>query len=103
MDTLKNNFDGLEQLIYSEGIKIKAVDIHKDMDIWLIILNTGFVLKEKLSRYFQLSQATNKQLLNFQLIGNGAAIHWPDLDEYLSLKGFLRDNIKSLVVGDRVA
>jgi len=103
MDTLKNNFDSLEQLIYSEGIKIKAVDIHKDMDILLIILNTGFVLKDKLSRYFQLSQATDKQLLNYQLIGNGAGIHWPDLDEDLSLKGFLRNNIKSLVVGDKVA
>jgi hypothetical protein len=103
MDTLKNNFDSLEQLIYSEGVKIKAVDIHKDLDILLVILNTGFVLKEKLSNYFQLSQATNSQLLNFQLIGNGAGIHWPDLDEDLSLKGFLRNNLKSLVVGEKVA
>ncbi len=103
MDTLKNNFDSLEQLIYSGGIKIKAVDIHIDMDILLIILSTGFVLKEKLSKYFQLNHVTNKQLLNFQLIGNGAGIHWPDLDEDLSLKGFLRDNIKSLVMGDKVA
>jgi len=103
MDTLVNNFDSLEQLIYSEGIRIKAIDVHRDMDILLVILNTGFVLKEKLSKYFQLEHATDEQLLNFQLTGSGTGIHWPELDEDLSLKGFLHDTIKSQVIGDKVA
>ena len=50
MDTLVNSFDSLEQLIYEEGIRIKEIDVHPDMDILLIILNTGSVLQEKISK-----------------------------------------------------
>ena len=103
MDTLLNKYDSLEQLIHSEGLRIKAIDIHPDLDILLVILNTGSVLKEKLSKYFQPDAINAAHLLNYQLIANGTGIHWPDLDEDLSLKGFLRDTIKSQVMGGKVA
>jgi len=32
-------------------------------------------------------------LNNYRLIGKGAGIHWPDVDEDLSLKGFLKEEI----------
>ena len=51
MDTLINNYDSLEQLIYDEGIRIKEIDVHPDMDMLLIILNTGKVLQGQLSKY----------------------------------------------------
>jgi hypothetical protein len=73
------------------------------MNMLLIILNSGSVLKEKLSRYSRLQQATGEQLLNYKLIGNGTGIHWPELDEDLCLKGFLRDAIKDQVTGNKVA
>jgi hypothetical protein len=103
MDTLRKSFDSLEQLIITEGIEIKAVDIHREMDMLLIILNTGFVLKEKLSKYFKLTEVSDAQLHNFRLIGKGIGINWPDLDEDLSLKGFLRSAIKTQIVGEHVA
>lgn len=103
MDTLRKSFDSLEQLIITEGIEIKAVDIHREMDMLLIILNTGFVLKEKLSKYFKLTEVSDAHLHNFRLIGKGIGIIWPDLDEDLSLKGFLRNAIKTQIVGEHVA
>ena len=103
MDTLVNNYDTLEQLIYKEGIRINTIDVHTDMDLLLIVLNTGAVLQEKISSYPSLSKAGNNQLLNYELIGGGTGIHWPDLDEDLSLKGFLHDSIKNRVKGNNVA
>lgn len=103
MDTLINRHDALEQLIQDEGIRIQAIDIHADVDIMLIVLNTGNVLKEKLSNYALLKKANPLQLKNYQLTGGGTGIHWPDIDEDLSLKGFLRDAIRNQVVGNKVA
>ena len=98
MSTSINKHDTLEQLIYSEGIKIQTIDIHKEMDILLIILNTGGVLKETLSKYPRLKIASQNALNNYELIGKGTGIHWPELDEDLSLKGFLRDAIKDRII-----
>ena len=61
------------------------------------------LLKEKLSKYSRLSKANTQTLLNYELIGNGTGIHWPELDEDLSLKGFLKDAIKEQVIGNKVA
>jgi hypothetical protein len=103
MNTLVNKYDSLEQLIYDEHIRIQALDVHKDMDMLLIILNTGFVLQEKLSKYPALQNATTEELLNYKLIGNGTGIHWTAIDEDISLKGILRDAIKTQIVKSKVA
>jgi hypothetical protein len=38
----------------------------------------------------KLAKATRAQLENYQLLGDGEGIHWPDLDEDLSIDGLLR-------------
>lgn len=98
MNTSTNNYDALEQLIYQEGIRIQSVDMHSEIDMFLIYLNTGTLLKEPLSRYPSLSAASVEQLSSYELIGGGTGIHWPELDEDLSLKGFLRNSLKDLIV-----
>lgn len=100
MYTLINNYDSLEQLIYDEGIRIKEIDVHPDMDMLLIILNTGKVLQGQLSKYPRLQNASKADLENYVLIGMGTGIHWPAFDEDLSLKGFLRDIIKNQVLSN---
>ena len=100
MDTLANSFDTLEQLIYDEGIRIKEIDVHVDMDMLLIVLNTGTVLQEKISKYPRLHNASVTALKTYELIGKGTGIHWPELDEDLSLKSFLRDTIKNHIIGN---
>lgn len=89
-----NNFDSLERLIYEEGLRIKAVDIHKDLDLMLIVLNTKTILKRSISSYKRLKNASAEKLNKYQLIAKGTGIHWPALDEDLSLKGFLKEEIK---------
>jgi hypothetical protein len=100
MDTLINSYDTLEQLIYDEGIRIKEIDVHPDLDMLLIILNTGSVLQAKLSIYPRLYNSSIETLKRYELIGKGTGIHCPDIDEDLSLKGFLRDAIKTQVMGE---
>jgi hypothetical protein len=97
MSTLKNNYDAIEQLIYSDNLQIQAVDFHKEMDLMLIVLNTKAILHQKISSYPTLHNASLLLLQQYELIGNGTGIHWPALDEDLSLKGFLKDELRQTV------
>ena len=97
MNTSINNFDTIEKLIYEEGIRIEAIDFHPDMDLMLILLNTKAVLRQNLSTYKLLSVAGKEALQQYELIGNGTGVHWTLLDEDLSLKGFLRDELRNVV------
>ncbi len=38
----------------------------------------------------RLSNATRSQLENYELLGDGEGIHWPEIDEDLSVEGLLR-------------
>ncbi len=38
----------------------------------------------------RLQGATEKQLENFEILADGEGIHWPELDEDLSVAGLLR-------------
>ena len=40
--------------------------------------------------FSSLSRATKTQLENYELLGDGEGIHWPDIDEDLSVAGLLR-------------
>ncbi|MBC7423455.1 MAG: DUF2442 domain-containing protein [Ferruginibacter sp.] len=63
----------------------------------LIVLNTTAVLHQKISTYPLLKKGTLEQLKNYELISNGTGVHWADIDEDLSLKGFLQDEIRKIV------
>ena len=39
---------------------------------------------------WRLSEATPEQRANFEIIGNGDGVHWPDVDEDISASGMLR-------------
>lgn len=97
MNTSENKYDSLESLIYQEGLRIETIDIHHDLDLFLVILNTKAILRQKISTYPRLKSATEEQLKQYELIGNGTGVHWPAVDEDLSLKGFLRNELRNLV------
>ena len=97
MNTLVNNFDSIETLIYDEGLRIEAIDFHPELDIMLIILNTKAVLHQRISSYKNLRNANRELLMQYELIANGVGVHWAVLDEDLSLKGFLKDELKQMV------
>jgi hypothetical protein len=102
MSTLANNqYDPIENLIFTEGLRIEALDFHPDQDLMLIILNTKVVLTQNLSSYGFLKTADKSQLLQYELIGRGTGVHWTSLDEDLSLKGFLKNELRKVVKTDK--
>jgi hypothetical protein len=103
MSTLANNFDAIEKLIYEEGLKIETIDFHPELDMMLILLNTKAVLRQKISTYERLTNADKTALLQYELIAKGTGVHWDLLDEDLSLKGFLRDELKNAVKANGAA
>jgi len=38
---------------------------------------------------WRLSEATTEQRANWRLIGSGEGVHWPDVDEDISVRGML--------------
>ena len=52
-------------------------------------LADGRVISVPLAWSWRLSDATPQQRAHFRLIGSGQGIHWPDVDEDISVEGML--------------
>jgi len=52
-------------------------------------LNDGRTISVPLSWSWRLSEATPAQRRNYEIIGDGIGIHWPDVDEDISVHGML--------------
>jgi len=73
-----------------------AIELHpqvqtiKCTDVNLIVeLLDGRAISAPLVWFPRLSQAPQQQLANWELLGDGEGIHWPDIDEDLSVAGLL--------------
>ena len=75
MNTLQNNFDTIEKLIFEEGVRIKTIYIHPELDLMLVILNTKAVLHISLSSYPTLEKVKKEVFLKYELIADGVGIH----------------------------
>ncbi len=95
MNTFINKFDPLEQLIIEKGLRIAGIHFYPVLDLMLVVLNNKKILKRNISSSARLKSATEEQLFRFELLGDGVAVHWPDVDEDLSLKGFLQEELAS--------
>jgi hypothetical protein len=49
----------------------------------------GRVISVPLAWSWRLSEATPEQRAHFRLIGSGQGVHWPDVDEDISVEGML--------------
>jgi len=58
-------------------------------DSLVVRLADGRVIAAPLEWFPRLRNASPEQRANWRLIGNGIGIHWPDLDEDLSVEGLL--------------
>jgi hypothetical protein len=63
------------------------VEIGKDL--LKVALADGRVVSVPLEWFPPLRDATAKKHNNWRLIGGGIGIHWPDLDEDISIAGLL--------------
>lgn len=86
----KRATDPLDRLIHENGVRAKHVVIDKDLDMLLVILNSGGLLRMRVSDYPTLKKASKVKLNDWRLISNGIGIHWNQLDEDLSVKGMIR-------------
>ena len=55
-----------------------------------VSFNGGLQLSTPVSRFPRLSQATPSQRKNWRIIGRGDGIHWPEVDEDISIQSLLR-------------
>jgi len=53
-------------------------------------LADGRVISVPLAWSWRLSEATPAERANFRLIGAGQGVHWPDVDEDISVEGMLQ-------------
>ncbi len=67
-----------------------AIEVSCDADELVVRLVDGRRLAVPLEWFPRLAKATREQLKNYELLGDGEGIHWPDLDEDLSVAGLLR-------------
>jgi hypothetical protein len=67
-----------------------AVDVKVTPDQILVVLADGRELAAPLAWSPRLAEATAAQRENWRLIGRGQGIHWPDIDEDISVVSLLR-------------
>jgi hypothetical protein len=67
-----------------------AIDVQVTNDHLLVVLADGRELAAPLSWFPRLTDATEDQRKNWRLIGRGQGIHWPDVDEDISVASLLR-------------
>lgn len=68
----------------------RAEDIEVTNDELIVRLADGRTVTAPLVWFPRLLEATVKQRSRWELVGDGEGIHWPDIDEDLSVAGLLR-------------
>jgi hypothetical protein len=67
-----------------------ARDVQVDDDFVQVILADGREIRAPLVWFPRLHTATDAQRNRWELIGGGIGIHWPDVDEDISIEALLR-------------
>lgn len=67
----------------------RATDVRFADDQLVVDLRDGRTIATPIIWYPRLRDATNEQRANWRLNGSGIGIHWPDIDEDLSVEGML--------------
>jgi hypothetical protein len=67
--------------------RIRHIEVSKDTIT--AYLFDGRTISVPLAWSWRLSDAAQKERNNWELIGDGQGVHWPDIDEDISAKGML--------------
>ena len=70
-------------------LKPLAHEVRFTDDEMSVLLVDGRTISVPLTWFPTLSSATKAQLENYEILGDGEGVHWPDLDEDLSVNGLL--------------
>jgi hypothetical protein len=88
--------DPVNALIREQGVRITAVHAIKEANLLLVMLNNGR-LEFPLDGFKRLAKASQAQLNKYELLPDGVGVHWPGLDEHLSLRGFLLTTMRDML------
>jgi hypothetical protein len=66
-----------------------AIDIAFENSKMIVFLEDGRELSIPLEWFPRLRKATSEQLSKWRLIGKGEGIHWPEIDEDISVENLL--------------
>jgi hypothetical protein len=69
--------------------QVTAANVRVDDDTLTVELSDGRVLSVPIEWYPRLSHGSASERNNWRLIGAGHGIHWPKLDEDISVEGLL--------------
>ena len=64
-------------------------DVKVSDDTITACLADGRIISVPLAWSWRLSEASPAQRKNFEIIGSGQGVHWPDIDEDISAQGML--------------
>ena len=70
-------------------IEPRLLSIKVTEDEIIAYLVDGRTVSVPLIWSWRLSEAPKKQRQNFEIIGDGQGVHWPDIDEDISIDGML--------------
>jgi hypothetical protein len=70
-----------------QEVRIKKINITKDTITAYLV--DGRVISVPLAWSWRLSEATPVQRANYEIIGDGQGVHWPEIDEDISAEGML--------------
>lgn len=82
--------DLIDRIIEANKLRIQQLYFNHHLGLILVLLNNGVVITQPLSDFKLLAHATPSQLQRHEIEENGGGVHWPDLDEDLSLRGFIQ-------------
>ncbi|MEJ7691627.1 DUF2442 domain-containing protein [Daejeonella sp.] len=91
----KKSKDPFDIIIFEKGIRIHNLYADSEYKLMIILLNTGKAFKFSYRKFPKLNNASQSELSNFKLIGDGIGIHWNAIDEDLSLKGIIKEAVQS--------
>ncbi len=72
-----------------DSVEPRIQNVKLTSDAIIAYLVDGRVLSVPLVWSWRLSEATAKQRRRFELIGDGQGVHWPEIDEDISVEGML--------------
>ena len=67
----------------------RVLNIEMTDDEIIAHLMDGRTIAVPLVWSWRLSEATPQQRQNFEILGDGQGVHWPDIDEDISVEGML--------------
>jgi hypothetical protein len=77
----------MNTLVIEHEVIAQAVEFREDAMV--VFLDDGRTVSVPLAWYPRLNAGSVDERNNFELIGDGEGIHWPDLDEDISIKGII--------------